>query len=304
MNYMKKTYRIIILSSILIVLVVGLILIVSYKRKQIYTFLTVPYDYYVSTSDEQTIDFLVFTKEWDTPYLKEENILRSNLAVSMSKDSYQVHIDEIEKMGLAKYEDEQYTQFRLHIYIPLSSKDIINLDDVYLNLEYENEEELSLPLGNICIFPSVLTSDIYYSSLKGITKDVNGDKTLVGVVTKINTKKDIKIKHIIPLHNKSKINSEYTKIISIDEADTTLPIDYNPLDNSIKDKELDINIHNDDYLFIALAHENSSGSSLMGFKIIYLDEGVEKYFVINPFRFFSDDSLYQVEKTVYETTSY
>ena len=293
MKCMKKYYKILIgCFFIILFLTISLFLIFN-KKKMNYSFISVNYDYFIETNELEDckVSIPLFVDNKNSPYLEKDNIKNLYLTEELSNDKIQIRLNNIEKRSNLKYENKEYYEYCLNCLIPLSSCELISLENVNLNLEYSNEENLSFMVGNFYLYPK-LDNNLYYSSLRGLVRNIDKKDYLQGVLIKFND--SFTIKDIKPLSNKVLVDENFTKVY--DEVEEIEELRTEKIEKKVL-TNCDLKV-NANYLFISLFNEQNTPE--MGFILKYIKDGKEYETLIYPFRFYYNDDIYDLKKVNYE----
>lgn len=294
---MKKISKIII-SVIVILTVIAVLLFLSfYKKSSILTFITVPYDYIIKKEvDKDPLIYIpIFVDEKDSSFFSLNNIVRTKIKAT-NGDYFMVYIDNIKEADMASYDGKSYYEYDLTISLPLSSDEVLNINNAYLEFEYVNEEKLALNIGNICIYELGEVHNLTISRLRGFTMDIENKKMLAGTLIKFNHEEDVTITNIEPLSCQARINKK--EVYKTDE-EFTLPDNYEIIGKN--DNSIDIELGINDYLFIGLSYDEYCIAPQIGYVIYYTMNDTEYKEIISPFSYYKTDDQFKIEKYEYET---
>ncbi len=300
---MKKIFNIGIPIIILVGFVALSIYVFSSKRIKELSILNVPYDYfYQNDTDELNMFIPIYVNEKDSVYFNKESINRSTLQNIDESMSFRVDVMDITSTDSVTYNNITYYLYECELRIPFEIDSNLYIDNMYLKLDYDNDEEILMHIGSLCIYNNTSTQDVTYTSLKGVVQEVSDNIMLSHVLVKLYSTSPYTIKNITPISNYASISWSNTyKVDYLNEYETPLNeivssnYDVFNQDNSIHIIEM----NNESYLLIALNYKNINESNTIGFNITYEQDGETKELVISPFKFFSTNNM-KVEEQKYE----
>lgn len=288
---MKKIFKIVLF--VVGVLCVGTFtfFIVTYERPKKLSILVSPHEYIIAnTVDSTSFSVPLYLNVDESIYMDKDMIVHSYIKSVDGTQSYYVIINDIKLKEEVLYKDRPYYLYKIDLEFPFSTTDLIKIDQAYLEFNYSNEELLSFNIGSICLYNYKDTSNICYTSLKGITIDKENKKMLMGVLVNIEAESNYIIKNIIPLSVNAKIDFYNTTAINyINEEET--PIKEYLVDNYqiIGDGggNKDIYMNSDNHLLIYLKYDTYIECPVIGFIVEYEIDGITNNLVISPFQFYS-----------------
>lgn len=271
-------------------------MIIFHKNPTKFVFLTAPNDYYLINTDDFIINVPIFVNEKKCPYLEKDNIKK--ISVKSGDDYYKVNIITMEQSLQATHEDKEYYGYDLKLELPYETNELLILKECYLNFLYENEEEINLMIGSICIYNNFIDVSLSYSNLKGYTIDYGNSKILKAVMIKLNNDSPYTIKKVIPISAYIKVDMDKTvynkdvNLISVDD-------DYNLIGESINN--CNIYLNGSEYVLLYLKYDEYINSEELGFIIEYEQEENTYLKVIPPFKFFKTTNSQKIVKYVHDT---
>lgn len=309
MNYVKKLLNKKIFYLILIVMIilaVALLAILQFRNSQKVVFLIAQENYSYIKEDNTPLVLNINCSRDDTMYFEKRTINKCYISDYETNDSYLVELKDIKKASEKNtYNEQAYYLYKLSFKLPFSSNEIIKMNNFYLDIEYINEERVSLPMGTIAIASNIYQgSDVTISSLQGIVNEKNNNNMLVGITIKPNLlSKDIDIINLEAVSAVSKLNLSETKEITSDiENDqaisSILEKDYDILNEQLI-SELNLQMKSGKKYVIPLTYTKFEPYTTLGFIIKYVknDEIFEQ--AIYPFKFFSSENQKNVKLVTY-----
>lgn len=241
----------------------------------------------------ETIEVELLTTNKESFHFIEEYIVSS--ALFTEDERLSVQVTNIEKTNnTILYNEEVYDQVIITLKLPFVSNDLlIEMEEVSLELIYENEEVLQFKVGEFnYLFLDDYGTDITLGNLSATHEIINGYNTIGGVSIELGNSSDhnIYIKDIRILSNDVHINkteiSEYTSCGFTDRVKDCLQLDYYNFNEVFDDIELNILLgrNNTIDLYLPLLY-NSDISYIYEFAIVieYEVNTIPKQIIIDNF---------------------
>lgn len=309
MNYAKKllnkkSFYLFLILSILIVVLVLVLLQIRNNKKVAFLLSQENYSY---VKDESTPLILnVGCSRDDTMHFEKKLINKCIFSDYDTNNYFLVELIKIEKLKENQtYENNKYHQYQLSFKLPFSSNEIIKMNNFYLNLEYTNDEKLSLPMGTIAIASNNYNgNDIIISSMEGVVNENNDHQMLVGITLKPKMiEKDIIINKIKTISAITNLNlgeiKEITSEIENDQPlNDLLGKEYDLYNNKLINK-LSLEIQSDKKYLIPLIYSKMDSITTLAFIIEYEKNGEIFEQVIYPFKFYSSSKDTLTKRLVY-----
>lgn len=309
MNYAKKllnkkSFYLFLILSILIVVLVLVLLQIRNNKKVVFLLSQENYSY---VKDESTPLILnVGCSRDDTMHFEKKLISKCIFSDYDTNNYFLVELIKIEKLKENQtYENNKYHQYQLSFKLPFSSNEIIKMNNFYLNLEYTNDEKLSLPMGTIAIASNNYNgNDIIISSMEGVVNENNDHQMLVGITLKPKMiEKDIIINKIKTISAITNLNlgeiKEITSEIENDQPlNDLLGKEYDLYNNKLINK-LSLEIQSDKKYLIPLIYSKMDSITTLAFIIEYEKNGEIFEQVIYPFKFYSSSNDTLTKRLVY-----
>ena len=183
---MKKTKEIIIISSIVLVLLFGFIMIYTLTTKyDDVELLSVRKEYnLVFNKKDETIGIPLYLDKKDTFLSKKEEV--SQVYLSNEDSKFISYLNSIETGCELEYNNKRYYEYIY--YISFNSYDDfiepIFMPDAKLNILYNNNEKVSIGIGNMSLYFNYnedTNQDIIVTKLSAVTNIVDNKETIVGL---------------------------------------------------------------------------------------------------------------------------
>lgn len=296
MNFMKKllhTKMYIILTVVIVIIMTILIVFTINRKNEVYHFLTIPESYYLKRN-YPTFDISLYSSNKNDYYLKNDVIDNLNLKSRSLNDSYMLQVNQInEENEVILHNDKEFYKYRLNVTFPIDLESSYQITDAYIEINYSSSEKLCLDIGNIIFYEEELESKISIKYMKPIVNFINEKQVIAGIGLTFNCDKDITIKKIESLDKRVFIkNSQITYIENSDYSNQTsiktlINDSYDP--TLIDNQELNLYIEKNTtkHYVIPLGYTTLDSINTLGFKIIYLIDGIENVQLIYPFKYFS-----------------
>lgn len=296
MNFMKKllhTKMYIILTVVIVIIMTILIVFTINRKNEVYHFLTIPESYYLKRN-YPTFDISLYSSNKNDYYLKNDVIDNLNLKSRSLNDSYMLQVNQInEENEVILHNDKEFYKYRLNVTFPIDLESSYQITDAYIEINYSSSEKLCLDIGNIIFYEEELESKISIKYMKPIVNFINEKQVIAGIGLTFNCDKDITIKKIESLDKRVFIkNSQITYIENSDYSNQTsiktlINDNYDP--TLIDNQELNLYIEKNTtkHYVIPLGYTTLDSINTLGFKIIYLIDGIENVQLIYPFKYFS-----------------
>lgn len=305
MNFLKKNYKIIIFSFVIIVTVISFCIILFHEEDSKCEFITVKNDYYLVNSNcKNALNVPLFISFKDSIFVDLNEIKSCSLVTVYEEEVIPLTLNSIKYLDTVSYEDKDFYEYDFCFNVDFIVEDLTLYDQIYLKLNYESGPFIKILLGSITIYNYAVNDEVFYTNLKGITRKFNDKIILSNVLIKLNASSDIEIVNIKTLNSHVSVDLEKSHVINyINEEETPLNelIDYEY--NIIGQGNINnsIIIKNDDYLLLYLKYDSYIELSTQGFVISYYanDKLCEK--VVTPFMFFNSNNLNsEIVKVEYE----
>lgn len=255
----------------------------------------------VQLSDEETIEIPLYINYLDSYLVKKENLANAN--INNNEDSLSFTLEDITAIDDVTYlKNKKFYKyiFKLKPNINLDTDFTLEMENSYLELNYEQGVNVKIGIGSFCYYYyKTEASALAVKQLKGLINTYE-DKTLVGVLIglKNSSSTEIKIKKIIPLDlnvnaslDEIVLNKEFNQGVEIDDL---LGYQYNPLGSGTTE-DIEIVVKDETSLFIPLKYIKNVLLNKIGFLIEYEENGVIQHLCIDDFIFF-DTTLYSVKR--------
>lgn len=295
MNFLKKNYKIIIFSVVILLTLVGFCFIMFHKNETKCEFITVKNDYYlVNSNKENNLNVPLFISLKDSIFVDLEEIKNTFLVTNDEQEVLPLTINSLTYLDEVKYDDKPFYEYDFNLCLDMVFDRLTMYDQIYLKVLYESGASIKILIGSLTVYNYLSNEDVFYTNLKGITTKHNSNVILSNVLVKLNTKSEIEIVDIKTLNNQVSVDLEYSEVIDYIDENTT-PInsfinqDYKIIGNSNIKKS--ILVDDKDYLLIYLKYDKYIELACQGFVISYLDNGTLCEKVISPFKFFKSNNL-------------
>ena len=183
MNHLFQLMKRNILYILLIMLIISLTLLLLIREEKVLTIITKDYPYSIYHSDNyETIDIELLSSLPDSYHFDSEYIISARFF--NIEEEFGANIKEITKSSHEiQYNDQTFYQITFEFTLPFSSNDyLINMEEVYLELIYENMETITLSIGEInYLFKEDQSNDISLSNLSATHEEINGFNTIGGI---------------------------------------------------------------------------------------------------------------------------
>lgn len=249
---MKKT----ILIIIGLYLVVGTILIITYKEKsKEVNFFSLRQNYSRLMLENETLAISLFIDQTES-FITEMSLIGSG---SLRNDEVEIIVD-ITSVELGGEEIEyQGKYYYLYIFnlnfnqVFVAGMDLV-IDDCYLDISYNNDELVSLYLGDVALsFRAELSSDnLDFVHMTGIVNVINDKKYLVGICLKLDnlTEQDIIINDIYTNSDVLRFDLDNAFLSNEAVVDNPLSIDIFGEYNHLGEIETGVIYLDDDYYYV------------------------------------------------------
>lgn len=295
MNFLKKNYKIIIFSVVILLTLVGFCFIMFHKNETKCEFITVKNDYYlVNSNKENNLNVPLFISLKDSIFVDLDEIKNTFLVTNDEQEVLPLTINSLTYLDEVKYDDKPFYEYDFNLCLDMVFDRLTMYDQIYLKVLYESGASIKILIGSLTVYNYLSNEDVFYTNLKGITTKHNSNVILSNVLVKFNTKSEIEIVDIKTLNNQVSVDLEYSEVIDYIDENTT-PInnfinqDYKIIGNSNIKKSILVN--DKDYLLIYLKYDKYIELACQGFVISYLDHGTLCEKVISPFKFFKSNNL-------------
>lgn len=295
MNFLKKNYKIIIFSVVILLTLVGFCFIMFHKNETKCEFITVKNDYYlVNSNKENNLNVPLFISLKDSIFVDLKEIKNTFLVTNDEQEVLPLTINSLTYLDEVKYDDKPFYEYDFNLCLDMVFDRLTMYDQIYLKVLYESRASIKILIGSLTVYNYLSNEDVFYTNLKGITAKHNSNVILSNVLVKFNTKSEIEIVDIKTLNNQVSVDLEYSEVIDYIDENTT-PInsfinqDYKIIGNSNIKKS--IVVDDKDYLLIYLKYDKYIELACQGFVISYLDNGTLCEKVISPFKFFKSNNL-------------
>lgn len=295
MNFLKKNYKIIIFSVVILLTLVGFCFIMFHKNETKCEFITVKNDYYlVNLNKENNLNVPLFISLKDSIFVDLEEIKNTFLVTNDEQEVLPLTINSLTYLDEVKYDDKPFYEYDFNLCLDMVFDRLTMYDQIYLKVLYESGASIKILIGSLTVYNYLSNEDVFYTNLKGITTKHNSNVILSNVLVKFNTKSEIEIVDIKTLNNQVSVDLEYSEVIDYIDENTTPIInfinqDYKIIGNSNIKKS--IVVDDKDYLLIYLKYDKYIELACQGFVISYLDNGTLCEKVISPFKFFKSNNL-------------
>lgn len=265
--------------------------------------LTVKNDYYcVNIDKNNVINVPLYLSFKDSELINIKEIDYVSIVNNDETEIIPSSILEINYLNEINYDNKKFYQYDLKIELDFIVNDLTVFDEIFLKFNYHRSDPLKILIGSLCLYNYKNNEEMYYTSLKGLTKNYNNEEMLVGVIVKLELLRDVRIENIISMNRNVEIDLENTQVIEKEEERNILELEYDDYNIiGIGNMNNPILVKDKDYLFIALKYKDYIELPVQGFIIKYNDNGRIKEKVINPFLYYKT-SNYQREiiKVTYE----
>lgn len=295
MNFLKKNYKIIIFSVVILLTLVGFCFIMFHKNETKCEFITVKNDYYlVNSNKENNLNVPLFISLKDSIFVDLDEIKNTFLVTNDEQEVLPLTINSLTYLDEVKYDDKPFYEYDFNLCLDMVFDRLTMYDQIYLKVLYESGASIKILIGSLTVYNYLSNEDVFYTNLKGITTKHNSNVILSNVLVKFNTKSEIEIVDIKTLNNQVSVDLEYSEVIDYIDENTTPIInfinqDYKIIGNSNIKKS--IVVDDKDYLLIYLKYDKYIELACQGFVISYLDNGTLCEKVISPFKFFKSNNL-------------
>lgn len=295
MNFLKKNYKIIIFSVVILLTLVGFCFIMFHKNETKCEFITVKNDYYlVNSNKENNLNIPLFISLKDSIFVDLEEIKNIFLVTNDEQEVLPLTINSLTYLDEVKYDDKPFYEYDFNLCLDMVFDRLTMYDQIYLKVLYESGASIKILIGSLTVYNYLSNEDVFYTNLKGITTKHNSNVILSNVLVKFNTKSEIEIVDIKTLNNQVSVDLEYSEVIDYIDENTTPIInfinqDYKIIGNSNIKKSILVN--DKDYLLIYLKYDKYIELACQGFVISYLDNGTLCEKIISPFKFFKSNNL-------------
>lgn len=212
-----KSKKIIYIITIMLTITLSLLLLIKEEKEVV--IISREYSYSIYHSDNyETIDIEVLTNEIESYHFSEDYI--SNTRLYNDIEEVSTRVKAIQKSHhRIPFNDEDYYLVTFQVQLPFQSNNyLIEMDDVHLEITYDNNEQVSLKIGDLqYLFEESMSNHITLSNLSATHEEVHGYNTIGGVNLELsNTSSsniiitDIKILSNNVFTNKNKIKTNIT----------------------------------------------------------------------------------------------
>lgn len=295
MNFLKKNYKIIIFSIVILLTLVGFCFIMFHKNETKCEFITVKNDYYLVNSDkENNLNVPLFISLKDSIFVDLEEINNTSLVTDNETEVLPLTINSLTYLDEVNYDDKTFYEYDLNFCLDMVFDSLTIYDQIYLKILYKSGASIKILLGSITLYNYSLNEEVFYTNLKGVTSKHNNNMILSNVLVKFNTQNQIEIVDIKTLNSKVSVDLEYSEVIDYIDENSTPIMDFINQDYKIigsSNFKKSILINDKDYLLIYLKYDKYIELPCQGFVISYLDNGILCEKVISPFKFFKSNNL-------------
>ncbi len=201
-----------ILYVLIIMLTITLTILLLVKEEEEVIVITREYPYSIYHSDNyETIDIEVLTNAPYSYHFDNDYIVSSSL--KNEKEQIHTSIKDIKKSTHAvSYLNQDFYVVTIRLQLPFTSTEyLLELEDADLVLLYENQEEVSVLIGDIAyLFNDNQSTGITLSNLSATHEEINGYNTIGGVNIELSNTSDhnIVLKDISLLTNDVTVNND------------------------------------------------------------------------------------------------
>jgi len=244
-------------------------------------------NYIESENQELKIPILINQRNAYITEFKEIN----NCYISDNDNIINIKIEEIEYVEKKLINKEEY--FLYNFYFTIDYKDNIEMPKAYLTIEYTDERKIKLDIGSFSLYviKDSIYNDLGICNLKGIINEIDGKKTLVGIIAEIEN-------HGVDLINIEKIEllnvNTYIsgiKILNNISIDSNMDIN-NLIDTPYKinsDKtDVELEIDKTKYILLVVGYHQHYEIPKLGFTFDYNYRGLKRTFTFPSFTFFEN----------------
>lgn len=147
----------------------------------------------LKSSDNETFTIQFLVNKNNTYYFDENFISSISLNSELDEEIIPLIIKEISYDSMIyEYENDKYYIVEIKLEVGFNSDDfLIKFEKAYLELNYSNNEELKLYIGefNYC-FNEDINTELSLNNLYSTVKEINGVNTVTGVYIKLNNISD------------------------------------------------------------------------------------------------------------------
>ena len=304
MSFWKKNYKSIIFCFSVLILLVVFLLVLFLQKKPTCIFITVENDYYVvNSTEENSINVPLYISNNNDDFVNKEFITRISIIDSNSEVQVPLDIETISYLKEVNYNKKVYYEYDLALNVNIVSYEPIIINEAYLEILYNSGYELKMKIGSLCIYNYEVNNEMYYTTLKGIIREYQGNKMLIGVLIKLSCNDSVRIYDIMSLNSNVMVDMSMSEVVSYDESNDVIDrfIDENYKVISDVGKNCIIEIEGEQYLLLCLKYKSYLEINDLGFIIKYQngDNYYEK--VINPFKYFKNNNAERsINKYIYE----
>lgn len=301
MNYLKRNYKqLILIICIILTLAASLFILLKPSKKSI-TLLTYDAEYFLIDNDYPSMEVLVYSSVYDTPFLDIDSVQDTYLLDVKTNDSYMLKLDSISFNGKSRYNESVYYGYLISFVVPFLTEDLISISDAYLKIEYINSESISFNIGSVYMIQDNENDELFYTTNKGYTINAY-DNILLGCVN-IHLKKnnechdDINIVNIDAISTKCYVDK--AKLLSTND-DISLE-GYNIIrDSTTPNNSYPLELTGDEYLSLYLKYDEIYETSSLGFVIYYEVNNIIKKKIVYPFKYYKTSKPKEVIEYYYE----
>lgn len=304
MNFWKKNYKSIIFCFSIVVLVASFVLVLCYQKKPTCIFIIVENDYYVvNSSEENELNIPLYISNNNKNLVDKDQISTISIVDASSDAVIPLSIEQITYLKEVTYDSITYYEYDLSLNVNLISYEPILINNAYLTILYNSGYNLKMKIGSLCLYNYDVNNAVYYTTLKGIIREYMGKKMLIGVLVKLSCNEKIAIDDIKSLNKNVMVDMSMSEVVTYDESADVVNkfIDENYSVLSDVGEGSVIEIEKEQYLLLCLKYTNYLEINNLGFIIKYHDGDNYCEKVINPFKYFKNNSSERtINKYYYE----
>ena len=297
MTTMKKRFSLIIIGVISLLVLVMVILIIHFHRPQNVIVCNFKKHYSVIYEDYPTVNLKLWVNEKDNPYFDVNNIEKATVTTNL--DSYIVKVIDAQLADETSFYNEKEGYAASYtIKWDFVSDDLITMNNAVLDLNFKNNESLSINIGNLCFQKAINDHLVHINQIQSIVNDLGDLDTMVALKLSITSEEDCTIEQIIPISSSVSVNNDYVLVdadVSVDNEisyTTLFGASYSPFNSSSTNfNTIVLNKKINKEIVIPLAYSEKEFVDSLGFILVLNTSHGTIRQIINPYCLFSTANL-------------
>ena len=295
MIIMKKKFSIII-PIIILLLILSIILILHFTRNNNLKFIVFEKHYSLLYEEYPEFELSIFVTNDKCEYLKEDFIESSILY--NDEESYNVMVSNNGNATKSKINNEIYFEEKVIVKLDFNSKELIEIKNAYLKLNFITGETLNVKIGNLCFSNNYTDNNLNIHKVQAIVNDFGMYDSLAAVLISISSNENCIIKSISPISTSLKVNNNFIKIDNNLEYDHRTSINdvlntnynfFNTQNTIFENINLTQNTKKD--VIIPLCYSQNEYVDSIGFIIKYTIDDIEYTQIINPYKLYKSNKI-------------